>query len=82
MASAHGVLSTSDWDAIVRRQGSKCFDCGVKAKLTIGHKVPLSKGGSNLALNIVGQCASCNARQHTRLHPAAKPSLFDGAAVR
>jgi 5-methylcytosine-specific restriction endonuclease McrA len=69
--SAEGDYTQADWDAIVDRQGGRCIDCRVSAKLTVGHLIPLSRGGSNHPSNIAGQCKSCNCKQGTRIHPLA-----------
>jgi 5-methylcytosine-specific restriction endonuclease McrA len=66
---AKGSFSVSDWSEIVERQGGLCYDCGLKKKLTIGHAVPLSRGGMHDRANIIGQCGTCNRKQHTKIHP-------------
>ena len=80
LASA-GHFTQADWDAIVTRQDGRCIDCGAQTKLTIGHLIPLSRGGSNMTHNIVGQCDHCNKTQATRIHPHAKFTIFDQAAI-
>jgi 5-methylcytosine-specific restriction endonuclease McrA len=79
-ADALGTLTAAEWGAIKARQRGCCFDCGKKEKLTVGHLVPISKGGSHLAINVRGQCKDCNCRQYVSIHPAAEPSLFDKVA--
>ena len=79
-ARKHGALgqyTDAEWNAVVKQQGGKCIDCGFKGKLTVGHLIPLAKGGSNYITNIVGQCLQCNCKQHVKIHPKATPSLFD-----
>ncbi len=68
---ASGSFTATQWRTIVAAQASRCFDCGVFCRLTVGHLVPLSRGGEHDASNIVGQCKSCNSRQGARIHPAA-----------
>lgn len=68
---APGRLRARDWRATVERQGGRCIDCGDLVALTVGHLVPLSREGTNDPANIVGQCAPCNSRQGTKIHPLA-----------
>jgi 5-methylcytosine-specific restriction endonuclease McrA len=71
-ATVSGKLDAVDWKAIKAGQFGRCFDCAVETKLTIGHLVPLCRGGTNEILNIVGQCRSCNAKQGRNIHPSVR----------
>lgn len=64
-----GVVRHDEWLEIVRRQGGRCYDCGVESKLTMGHGIPLYVGGKHEASNIIGQCSTCNSKQGRRIHP-------------
>ena len=75
-----GHYTQADWRAIVAKQKGKCAICRKKKKLTVDHIIPLSKGGSNMAVNIQGLCYSCNSRKHANIPPDAQYSLFDKAA--
>jgi hypothetical protein len=66
----NGTFTKAEWREIQRKQNGRCLDCGVEASLSVGHLVPLSRGGSNSAANIVGQCMPCNRKQASRLHPS------------
>jgi 5-methylcytosine-specific restriction endonuclease McrA len=46
------AVTVRQWRAIVLRQRGLCAACGRKAKLTLDHIVPRSKGGSHAAHNI------------------------------
>lgn len=48
-----------------------CLDCGKPSngKATIGHLIPVSRGGTNNPLNLITQCRSCNSKQCARVHP-------------
>ena len=72
LANAEGSFNQTDWDLIVDRQNGECFDCKQKRKMTIGHLVPLSKGGNNWPSNIVAQCQRCNSIQGSKIHPSVK----------
>lgn len=67
---AAGSHTAAEWATVKESQRGRCFDCGVIKPLTRGHLVPLSKGGSDYISNIVGQCRTCNSKQHARIHPS------------
>jgi 5-methylcytosine-specific restriction endonuclease McrA len=49
-----------------------CLDCGTtERRRTLGHLIPVVRGGTNHPLNLVAQCRSCNSKQHSRVHPRA-----------
>lgn len=58
-------LAFNGWrEAIIKRDGGKCAYCGSIAKRPhIDHIYPLSKGGSNTAVNLVTSCGSCNIKK-------------------
>lgn len=67
-----GRCTAKEWKVIVEQQRGKCFDCGRKRKLTKGHLVPIKHPkASHDAVNIIGQCASCNSRQGQAIHVEA-----------
>ena len=45
--NADGSFTEQEWIQVCENQAWECFDCQQVLKLTIGHAVPLSKGGSN-----------------------------------
>jgi 5-methylcytosine-specific restriction endonuclease McrA len=69
---AGGKLTRAEWRAILAKQDGLCFDCGERRRMTIGHLVPISKGGSHNAANIVAQCMACNLKQRDSIHPSVK----------
>ena len=87
-AGAVGSYTAAEWKAKKKAFGHRCIDCGMREgdklpdgkrmKLTVGHAVPLIRGGSNFIGNLIPQCMPCNSRQHAKLHPSvAAFSLFD-----
>lgn len=80
--SAGGHLSAAQWRGICEGQGQRCFDCDELKPLTVGHIVPVSKGGSNNVENIIAQCQSCNSKQGRRIHPKFAEALGEGHAQR
>jgi 5-methylcytosine-specific restriction endonuclease McrA len=76
-----GILTAGDWKAIKKAQGGCCLACGKKARLTVDHIIPLSKGGRNEPANVQGLCKSCNSskgnRHNTDYRP--KPPVKEGS---
>ena len=52
--------------SIYQEYGYCCFYCGSLDKLTIDHKLPISRGGDNDFNNLVPACRSCNSRKHNK----------------
>jgi 5-methylcytosine-specific restriction endonuclease McrA len=40
--------------------GNKCVACGAEGPLHVDHNIPLKRGGTNWASNLVPLCVSCN----------------------
>lgn len=76
-----GMLTLMDWLKIKGDQDGKCFDCGERKKLTVGHVLPVSRGGSSFPRNIVGQCQACNSRQGSKIHWSFMTARCVGEAV-
>lgn len=60
---AEGSFSGEEWKALVEKHKGKCAICKEKKKLTVDHKKPLSKGGTNYIENIQPLCIGCNSRK-------------------
>lgn len=67
-AKAEGSYSAQDVRDCLAQQGGRCFYClaSLLAGYHVDHMMPLSRGGSNNADNIVCACASCNLRKHAK----------------
>lgn len=66
LANAPGTFTFEEWMAKVAYHGWRCFYCRIKltlATLTMDHRKPLSKGGSNWLSNMVPACKPCNCRK-------------------
>lgn len=46
--------------------GNVCMYCGEDKKLTVDHKIPLARGGTDCILNIVPACRSCNSKKNAK----------------
>jgi 5-methylcytosine-specific restriction endonuclease McrA len=68
--AAQGSHTTDEWHAILKAHGYRCSWCGAMQsasnRLTRDHYIPLSKGGSNFASNIVPACKVCNSEKRAR----------------
>jgi 5-methylcytosine-specific restriction endonuclease McrA len=66
---AENTLTLEEWIGILNASRGQCFFCketvGV-TKLTLDHKKALSRGGGNIADNIIAACYQCNARKGTK----------------
>lgn len=45
---------------IYERDGWKCIACGATKELTLDHRIPISRGGTNADSNLQTMCVSCN----------------------
>ena len=50
----------SRYKAVFDKCGSRCHYCGTTDALTIDHKVPTAKGGTDDLSNLLLACRSCN----------------------
>lgn len=60
-------FSGKDWKKCLARHGNRCAYCGGTEKLSMDHVVPVTKGGTHGAGNIVPACMSCNASKGNKL---------------
>jgi hypothetical protein len=70
MPTARKPLSKRARFEILKRDGFRCRYCGVTPQvrvLRVDHVVPVSKGGTNDAANLVTACDPCNAGKSDRL---------------
>lgn len=60
-------------EAVLNKTDCKCARCGMALDtetLTIDHFIPLSKGGSNMASNLIPLCEECNQiKDNAVMHP-------------
>lgn len=61
-------LTRAEWIAIKAKYKHHCAYCGkVSKRLTLDHIVPLAKGGSHTAVNVVPACHACNSAKSDSL---------------
>ncbi len=55
--------------------------CGSEDKLTVDHLIPISKGGTDEASNMVACCTQCNSSKRDRMTPTFFERCFKLVAV-
>ena len=66
--AVHYDFTERDWQRLVRRYRGCCAYCGQRSsKLQREHVIPLCRGGTHGAGNILPACPTCNYRKHTSL---------------
>ena len=76
------TFTAEEWRAMRAAYGERCAYCGTKPDvLTMDHIVPLARGGTHTADNIVPACGPCN--MHKKIGPAPtfviRPNLREPA---
>jgi hypothetical protein len=65
--NAEGEISGIDILSLHMSQDGKCYLCSnIMEEYHVEHKVPLSRGGTNLPDNIALSCPTCNQSKHTK----------------
>lgn len=63
------TFTEGDWNRLVNRYKSCCAYCGERSdELQKEHVIPLSRGGSHGAGNILPACPTCNYRKGPKLY--------------
>ncbi|KKL99040.1 hypothetical protein LCGC14_1818390 [marine sediment metagenome] len=63
---AKGRVTAKEWRTICESYGGRCAYCGSPGS-TQDHVVPISRGGTHTADNVVPACSSCNSRKHDKV---------------
>lgn len=64
-----GTFTKEQWLARVEAHGWRCFYCYKDLQyggLTMDHAIPVSRGGTNWASNLLPACKSCNSKKKDR----------------
>lgn len=70
LAEVECTLTVAQWEEVQMRYKYQCAYCGKsKVNLTMDHVVPISKGGSHTADNIVPACKTCNSSKQAGSAP-------------
>jgi len=81
-------FSTSKLSRVLDTHGNNCWYCGIELKpwtingkqkdsFTIDHLIPISRGGTNEATNLVPTCSFCNTSKGNRTLEEYRQSLVD-----
>jgi 5-methylcytosine-specific restriction endonuclease McrA len=65
-AYARGDLTAAQWAEIQAAHDHRCAYCHGAYPLTLDHIVPIAKGGTHTASNILPACTPCNSQKGTR----------------
>jgi 5-methylcytosine-specific restriction endonuclease McrA len=60
------LLTLAQWRDVLAQYNGHCAYCSKKAKLTLDHVIPLSKGGKHSKDNVVPACGRCNSSKGAR----------------
>jgi len=60
-------LNLSRKNEIKKRDGFKCVECDSTQDLTVDHIIPVSKGGTNMSVNLRTLCGTCNKRKGNQI---------------
>jgi 5-methylcytosine-specific restriction endonuclease McrA len=66
LEGAPGSFTSMEWARLCFEYSYACAYCGLWKPLTVGHRTPLTRGGSNYIDNILPACRPCNSRKGTR----------------
>jgi 5-methylcytosine-specific restriction endonuclease McrA len=58
-------FTSAEWLALLAHHNGSCAYCGSEILIEIDHRIPLTRGGSNLIDNILPACRRCNRRKGT-----------------
>jgi 5-methylcytosine-specific restriction protein A len=62
--------SVNEWELLKKRHRNSCVNCKKSEpviKLERDHIIPLSRGGTDLIINIQPLCSICNHKKHTKI---------------
>ena len=62
-----GPFPKKEWEEKLKKHNYRCVFCGTRKKITIDHKVPLCKGGTNKIENLQPLCMRCNQIKNTQI---------------
>jgi 5-methylcytosine-specific restriction endonuclease McrA len=75
--NAAGKASAAEIKARFDYYGNRCYYCGCDGKMTIEHRIPLFRGGTNWPANIVPACGPCNSSKYTKTETEFVSQVID-----
>lgn len=67
VAAAGGLIAKEVRAAVFEQDGRRCRKCGATERLSLDHKRPISKGGTNDRANLQTLCVPCNSAKCDRI---------------
>lgn len=61
-----GTITVESWRSLLALYGNRCAWCGSYDDISIDHKIPVSKGGTNYLENLQPLCMPCNQSKNDR----------------
>lgn len=77
IAGSIGGHTRAEWHVILDKQKNKCAYCGFAGKLEKDHRIPVSLGGSDMAVNLQGLCKPCNGSKSAKIAEGTQLGIFD-----
>lgn len=71
LPSSRIAISAKDRQAVYERDGWTCVECGRQDNLTIDHRLPVVRGGTNAIDNLQTMCRPCNVAKGSGTNEAA-----------
>ncbi|MEK6829673.1 MAG: HNH endonuclease [Nanoarchaeota archaeon] len=65
--NAKGSFTEIEWKNLKKKFQYRCAICKKRKKLTVDHKIPLSKDGTNYISNIQPLCSRCNCKKYNNI---------------
>ncbi len=72
-----GKFDYAKWTKRLEYYGGKCVYCGSCESIEIEHRIPVSRGGTNLPANLVPACQKCNRSKGTKTEKEYKALLSE-----
>lgn len=62
------LMTIKLYKEILKKHNYKCHYCQTKKNIEMDHKVPISKGGKSIKINLVASCKSCNSKKGIKMY--------------
>lgn len=67
-----GKIPEAMREAVLRRDGGRCVECGSNKRLCVDHIIPEAKGGLTIESNLQAMCRPCNSEKSDSLTGGAQ----------
>lgn len=79
MSSRSSTIKRKLRRKLAKRNGGRCANCGAGGRLTLDHRIPLSRGGTWKRGNLQLLCDKCNSEKADRMPwelPSTKEAML------